>query len=135
MEFAALCENLGIDQKKTMTRFLNREEMYLKYCDLFLKDGSFGQLKSVEQKIREDGFWKMTEEESRKLSGSFFLAAHNLKGVSASMGFDRLTELTAAMTEILRQRGNAREQMILAARFMPEAEKEYQRLCAWLNSL
>lgn len=66
---------------------ISKEETILKFVKKFLSEPSFENLRLALQ--RED-------------YAEAFRAAHSLKGVSANLGFLKLTESSGALTELLR---------------------------------
>lgn len=82
-------EELGSDYKNVLNRFGQSEAMVKKFALRFLQDPSFEELeKNLQQANAEEAF----------------RAAHTLKGVCLNLGFDKLYEASAALTESLRSR-------------------------------
>ena len=81
-------EQMGSDYEGVLER-LGSEAIVKRFALKFLQDPSFAQLK--ESLAKNDG------EEA-------FRAAHTLKGVCLNLGFDELFEVSAELTEKLRER-------------------------------
>ena len=84
-------EQMGSDYEGVLGR-LGSEAIVKRFALKFLQDPSFAQLK--ESLAKNDG------EEA-------FRAAHTLKGVCLNLGFDELFEVSAELTEKLRERKTA----------------------------
>lgn len=84
-------EQMGSDYEGVLER-LGSEAIVKRFALKFLQDPSFAQLK--ESLAKNDG------EEA-------FRAAHTLKGVCLNLGFDELFEVSAELTEKLRERKTA----------------------------
>mgnify|MGYP002603774177 CR=1 FL=1 len=84
-------EQMGSDYEGVLER-LGSEAIVKRFALKFLQDPSFAQLK--ESLAKNDG------EEA-------FRAAHTLKGVCLNLGFDELFEVSAELTEKLRERETA----------------------------
>ena len=84
-------EQMGSDYEGVLGR-LGSEAIVKRFALKFLQDPSFAQLK--ESLTKNDG------EEA-------FRAAHTLKGVCLNLGFDELFEVSAELTEKLRERETA----------------------------
>ena len=84
-------EQMGSDYEGVLGR-LGSEAIVKRFALKFLQDPSFAQLK--ESLAKNDG------EEA-------FRAAHTLKGVCLNLGFDELFEVSAELTEKLRERETA----------------------------
>ena len=80
--FKEIFEAYGGDYGITMARFINNEEMYMKFLDKFFEDDS-------------------TALEGNDLKGAFE-AAHTLKGVAGNMGLTPLFDKVCAIVEPLR---------------------------------
>lgn len=80
-------EKMGSDFSGVLSR-LGSEALISKFAVKFLNDKSYEELKSACAEGRgEDAF----------------RAAHTLKGVCSNLGFDRLYEVSSALTEKLRE--------------------------------
>ena len=92
-------EIAGADFNDVMGR-LGSEAFVKRFALAFLKDSSFEKLKkAMEEKNAENAF----------------PAAHTLKGVSANLGFSKLTEVSSELTEKLRGRNLEGSEPVFAA--------------------
>lgn len=81
-------ENIGVNVEKTLARFMNKEEMFLRFLGKFLEEESFKKLElSVSEKNYDEAFKH----------------AHTLKGVSANLGLGDVIENASMITEKLRE--------------------------------
>lgn len=92
-------EQMGSDYEGVLGR-LGSEAIVKRFALKFLQDPSFAQLK--ESLAKNDG------EEA-------FRAAHTLKGVCLNLGFDELFEVSAELTEKLRERKTAGSEELFQA--------------------
>lgn len=78
----------GVDTKKAIERFMGNDGIYEEFLVRFLSD------KNIEtaEKALSQGNYKEAE-----------VAIHNLKGISGSLGMDRLSSLCLAFMETLRK--------------------------------
>lgn len=105
-------EKTGSDYENILKRF-GSEAMIQRFALKFLKDGSFSDLKNaLEAKDGERAF----------------RAAHTLKGVCINLGFDRLYNVSAELTEKLRGR-----EIEESEELFEQVEKEYHALTAVLK--
>lgn len=74
----------GCDTATAMSRFLNNEDMYVRFLGKFLEDPSFAQIKPA----MDAG--DMTE---------MFSAVHTVKGVAGNLGFSPLYDIAAYMVD------------------------------------
>ena len=81
-------ENIGSNFEEVLRR-LGSEALVKRFALKFLNDTSFQDLKDA--LVKKDG-------------ETAFRAAHTLKGVCLNLGFDRLYEVSAELTEKLRGR-------------------------------
>lgn len=96
-EFRSIFEAYGGDYRATMARFVNKEDMYLRFLDMLFQDDNMEKL------------GKSLEADDLK---SAFEAAHTLKGVVGNMGLTPLFSAVCTIVEPLRageQRGDYRE--------------------------
>ncbi len=100
-------EQTGSDYGSILKRF-GSESMVRRFALKFLKDGSFTELK----KALADGDGETA-----------FRAAHTLKGVCLNLGFDRLYEVSAELTETLRGHETAGSEALFA-----KVEEQYAAL-------
>ena len=84
-------EELGSDFDKVLSRLVS-EALVKKFVLKFLDDPSFGQLETA-----------LADKDAE----TAFRAAHTLKGVCLNLGFDELFEVSAELTEKLRERKTA----------------------------
>ncbi len=75
------------DQSGTLARFMDNEPFYIKMVHLFKNDKSMEGLRGSM---------------SARDFAAAFKDAHTLKGVTANMGFTKLADVSAKLTEILR---------------------------------
>ena len=107
---------MGSDYQNVLNRFGQSEAMVKKFARRFLQDPSFSQLKeSLENEKAEEAF----------------RAAHTLKGVCLNLGFDRLYEVSAALTESLR----SREITEVCKPQFEQVEKEYEHVVACVQQI
>ena len=99
-------EKTGSDYESILKRF-GSEAMIQRFALKFLKDGSFSDLKNALE--AKD-------------------AAHTLKGVCINLGFDRLYNVSAELTEKLRGR-----EIEESEELFEQVEKEYHALTAVLK--
>lgn len=78
---------LGVNLEETMERFMDSEEMYVRFLKKFLADGNY------------DRFLKAAE--AKNVEGAFE-AMHALKGVTANLGLGKLYEEVRPMVEVYR---------------------------------
>ena len=100
-------EKTGSDYESILKRF-GSEAMIQRFALKFLKDGSFSDLKDALERA--------------------FRAAHTLKGVCINLGFDRLYNVSAELTEKLRGR-----EIEESEELFEQVEKEYHALTAVLK--
>ncbi len=81
-------ERIGVNIEKTLARFMNKEEMFMRFVGKFLDEDSFHKLSAA---VREKDY-----EEA-------FKHAHTLKGVSANLGLTNVFECAGAVTDELRE--------------------------------
>lgn len=86
MTLENLYDNIGASYADTVNRLMN-ETFLLRFVRKFPADPSFAQLKDALARGNVD---------------EAFRAAHTLKGVCANLGFTRLCETAAQLTELLR---------------------------------
>ena len=105
-------EKTGSDYESILKRF-GSEAMIQRFALKFLKDCSFSDLKNALK--AKDG-------------ERAFRAAHTLKGVCINLGFDRLYNVSAELTEKLRGR-----EIEESEELFEQVEKEYHALTAVLK--
>lgn len=107
-------ESVGSDYENVLSR-LGNENMVKRFAIKFLKDPNFDELTDALQK--KDG-------------ERAFRAVHTLKGVCLNLGFDRLYEVSAALTEDLREKDTTGTEAGYEA-----VKKEYERLCDAIRTM
>ncbi|MBU3876048.1 Hpt domain-containing protein [Faecalicatena sp. AGMB00832] len=86
-QFRTIFEAYGGDYQATMARFVNKEDMYLKFLDMLFQD---------------DNMQKLGEALEAGNMKSAFEAAHTLKGVVGNMGLAPLFTSVCTILEPLR---------------------------------
>ena len=86
-EIKETLNSLQVDLEKTLPRFLNKEDFYIKMLKRFLADDNFEKLKESLQSAEYE---------------EVFRYAHSLKGLSANLGLSYLYEAVAALTDSVR---------------------------------
>ncbi|MSS64244.1 Hpt domain-containing protein [Velocimicrobium porci] len=80
-------QNMGIDVESTLKRFMQREDLYIRFLHKFIQDQNFAGLKnSLEVREYEEAF----------------KYAHTLKGVAGNLGLTPLYEEVNMLVEKLR---------------------------------
>lgn len=85
--FKAALEGMGMDVNNTVSRFMGKEELYLKFLSKFKTDQSVA---NIQQYISEQNV-----EEA-------FKSAHTLKGVAANLGLDPIAQYASDIVELFR---------------------------------
>ena len=85
--FREVFEEYGADYERTMARFMGKEDMYIKFLNMFEKDDN---IRKLENSI---GSGDLT---------AAFEAAHTLKGVTANLGLTPLYNAVCNIVEPLR---------------------------------
>lgn len=107
-------EKIGSNYESVLGRF-GSEALVKRFALKFLKDPSYAELREALE-VRD--------------AERAFRAAYTLKGVCLNLGFDRLYEISAAMTEDLRGRDiNGGD------RLFPELTKCYEQLTVVIREL
>lgn len=107
---------MGSDYQNVLNRFGQSEAMVKKFARRFLQDPSFSELEtSLAQEKAEEAF----------------RAAHTLKGVCLNLGFDKLYEVSATLTESLR----AREITDVCKPQFESVKKEYAHVVACVEQI
>lgn len=107
-EFRSIFEAYGGDYQATMARFVNKEDMYLKFLDMLFKDDNMQKLGDA----LDEGDMK-----------GAFEAAHTLKGVVGNMGLTPLFSSVCTILEPLR----AREERSDYLEMYDVIKKEFQK--------
>lgn len=87
--FKAALEGMGMNVNSTVSRFMGKEELYLKFLNKFQTDQSVA---NIQQYIAEQNV-----EEA-------FKSAHTLKGVAANLGLDPIARCASDIVELFRGR-------------------------------
>ena len=107
--------SVGSDADDVIIRLGGNPDLVVRFVTKFLSDGSFANLKSALAAGDRD---------------TAFRAAHTLKGVSGTLGFQRLYEKATSVTELLR--GGAVD---AAKTALPALETEYSLVMEALKTL
>lgn len=107
--------SVGSDATEVIRRLGGNPDLIFKFLSMFRADSSFNEL--------------CTALDSGETEASF-RAAHKLKGVSGTLGFQRLFDKSSAITELLRGGDLASAQVA-----KPELEKEYAQVLEALTGL
>lgn len=105
--------SIGEDFNEMVNRYFSIDRVK-KYALMFLKDESYPNLV------------KMLNEKDYETA---FRMAHTLKGVSANLGFNKLFEVSSALTEVLRHK----EYDADLNKYLKDIEKEYIPIIEKLN--
>ena len=109
-ERKGILEEGGINVKEAMQRFMNNEQLWIKFLKKFKADSSYEKLvKSIEEKE-----WNKA-----------FEAAHTLKGITGNLALSRLHDLVSRQTDYLRGEDNDFE---AAVGMMPEITEVYENV-------
>lgn len=92
-----ILENAGIDVEDARKRFMNNEEIYLKFLKKFLVDSNYDNM--------------MAALEQADLEGAF-VAAHTLKGVTANLSILSIYEPLKEVVEKLRAKEEPEQTVI-----------------------
>lgn len=107
--------SVGSNAEEIIRRLGGNPSLILRFLAMFRSDTSFGELCTALDNNDTD---------------AAFRAAHKLKGVVATLGFQRLYDKASATTEMLR--GGA---LAEAQKARPELEQEYKQVLMALESL
>lgn len=109
-ERKGILEEGGINVKEAMQRFMNNEQLWIKFLKKFKADSSYEKLvKSIEEKE-----WNKA-----------FEAAHTLKGITDNLALSKLHDLVSRQTDYLRGEDNDFE---AAVGMMPEITEVYENV-------
>lgn len=111
MDFYETISLAGVDAKKTLKRFSDNEVLWKRFLKKFPEDQTFEKL----AKAMQSGDLGAVESE-----------AHTLKGASANLGFDRLSEYCAELVGCVRAGMAPQQQYDAVAR-------EYANVCGVLQ--
>lgn len=116
-EKKAVLEAGGFNVDEAMKRFMNSEQLWIKFLKKFKADASYGDLVSaMEEKDREKAF----------------AAAHTLKGITGNLAMSGLHAIIGEQTEILRDEGGSFE---TAVAMMPQVTKLYEESIRLINEV
>lgn len=85
--FKAALEEMGMNVNSTVSRFMGKEELYLKFLNKFQTDQSVA---NIQQYIAEQNVEEV------------FKSAHTLKGVAANLGLDPIARCASDIVELFR---------------------------------
>ena len=109
-ERKGILEEGGINVKEAMQRFMNNEQLWIKFLKKFKADSSYEKLvKSIEEKE-----WNKA-----------FEAAHTLKGITGNLALSKLHDLVSRQTDYLRGEDTDFE---AAVGMMPEITEVYENV-------
>ena len=107
------------------------ESVYSNYDNVLKRLGSEAMIKRFAVKFLDDPTFNELEQALEAGNGEdAFRAAHTMKGICLNLGFDKLYEVSAALTEQLRDREIAGSE----AMYQKVAE-QYDRLTAALKAI
>ena len=107
--------SVGADSAEVIRRLGGNPTLILRFLAMFREDSSFKELCAAFDSNNTE---------------AAFRAAHKLKGVSGTLGFQRLFDKASAVTELLRA-GNLTEALVAR----PTLEKEYALVLEALKSI
>lgn len=113
-------KDAGVDLDGALHRFMGNEALYLKFLVKFKDDKNYGSLATS---LEEENF-----EEA-------FKASHTLKGVSANLGLNSLSEITSTLTELLRGKEASEVDREMVAQQKLLLEDAYQVIIAIINEV
>ncbi len=105
----------GIDYNEGMNRFMNKEDLFIKFLFKFRGDQSYNQLKEAIDNDDNDAAFK---------------AAHTLKGVAANLSMTVLAKAASDVTEEFRT-GNGE----VGKSLMPNVDEGYSKVITFLEML
>lgn len=116
-ERKAILQAGGFNVDEAMNRFMNSEQLWIKFLKKFKADVSFRDLvKAIEEKDGEKAF----------------AAAHTLKGITGNLAMSRFNALISEQTEYLR--GEAGD-MEAATAMMPQITELYENTIKIINEV
>ena len=116
-ERKGILEEGGINVKEAMQRFMNNEQLWIKFLKKFKADSSYENLvKSIEEKE-----WNKA-----------FEAAHTLKGITGNLALSKLHDLVSRQTDYLRGEDNDFE---AAVAMMPEITDVYENVLKLIDEV
>ncbi len=114
-ELSKKLEDNGIDVVKTMERFMNNDDLFLKFLRRFLDDHNY-----------QDMIASIIEKDYEKA----FNYAHTLKGLSANLGMNCIQNPVSTIVSKLRM-----EQYDDIAKDMEDLNDNYENICEIIRSL
>ncbi len=105
----------GVDINVALERFLNNDELLLRFLKKFSKDRNYDAFKAAMEEKRYDDAFK---------------AAHTLKGLCGNLSITVLYDIVSKEVESLRHK-----EYEDAEKMCPEIVKEYERVVAILETL
>ncbi len=108
-------EEAGIDVEDALNRFMNNENLMMKFLLRFPQDKNFPQLKAALDAGDAEAGYK---------------AAHTLKGVVGNLSMTRLYAVTCTVSDALRS-----GDLATAANNLPELETAYQQVMKVLEEV
>lgn len=116
-EQKAMLEANGFNVSEAMQRFMNNEQLWMKFLKKFKADTSYGDL------VRA-----MEEKDSTKA----FEASHTLKGITGNLALSRFNELISEQTEYLR---GTETNLEAADAMMPQITEVYENTLRIINEV
>lgn len=116
-ERKAILQAGGFNVDEAMNRFMNSEQLWIKFLKKFKADMSFRNLvEAIEEKDSEKAF----------------AAAHTLKGITGNLAMTRFNALISEQTEHLRGEAGGME---AAAAMMPQITELYEDTVKIINEV
>lgn len=116
--FKQKLRDAGVDLDGALHRFMGNEALYLKFLIKFKDDRNYSSLvTNLEQENFEEAF----------------KSSHTLKGVSANLGLNSLSEITSALTELLRGKEASEVDREKVAQQKQLLEDAYQTILEIIN--
>lgn len=115
MKIDEIDQYLDVDYKRLLSRFSDNKMLLIKFMKKFLDDETYSALK---HSVEEENYEKILTN------------AHTLKGISANLGFDRLSGFCAEIVSSIREGNHAK---VLPA--YQKAAKEYQLVVGVIEKL
>lgn len=116
-ERKAILEAGGFSVDEAMKRFMNNEQLWIKFLKKFKADDSYANLVEA-----------MAEGDGKKA----FAAAHTLKGITGNLAMSRFHVLVSEQTEHLRNEAGGME---AAAAMMPQITELYDESIRIINEV
>lgn len=113
-------ENVGVDVKGALDRFMGNENLYEKFMIKFLDDQNYQNL----VKNINAGNWQ-----------DAFICAHTLKGLGANLGMQNLYRYLSPMVEILRKGEVEDSEMVSLKENMEHLTEEYEKTVALIREI